>query len=588
MKISKIDINNFRGIPDLCSLDFCDKSGNPCSAIIYGGNGSGKSSVVDAIELNLQGRIARSTVLHNPYRPTPRNLASPVITDSTIKLTFEDGSVNVRGIGRTHNKEGFGVDYISPNTKLYPSYEFVPFVLRRNDIISYLTTDTNKRQILISQFIFSSDIDKLLPDDPETIAISNERKKKAVLLKELLSKISELTSIPLDELEKNRHYLQFINFINAKVSPESKGNTYSKSGNRLIKINNASYHIAICYANSVVKLDKEIREANQKKLKSKKIPKTNIFTNIISPYIEPASKYLSDSFKLISNVDYIKSIEIEIAKETAVSLRINVVLNNGKKVEPHQVFSEANFDLMILLLYLSIIRVGVDKGQEKVLILDDVLQSVDSTIRAKFISFILENLKDWQLIITCHDRLWLSQLKFLFQRAGHKFNEYSISNWSFSGGPYIERVNYSHFDDTLKKAIDTQNIRIIASMSGLFLEKLCQKLSVSLMVSIQRRFEDKYTIGDLWPGIKKILLKTTLKELVNEIDNLLFVRNLLGCHYNEWAETLSDTEVTSFATAIESLYEKTFCEKCINWVSDSSNKDIIAECACRNLQYSKV
>ena len=64
MKIAKIDIESFRGIPGHCSLDFRDKSGKACSAIIYGGNGSGKSSIVDAIEYNLQG-IAVALIFEN-------------------------------------------------------------------------------------------------------------------------------------------------------------------------------------------------------------------------------------------------------------------------------------------------------------------------------------------------------------------------------------------------------------------------------------------------------------------------------------------------------------------------------------------
>ena len=37
--------------------------------------------------------------------------------------------------------------------------------------------------------------------------------------------------------------------------------------------------------------------------------------------------------------------------------------------------------------------------------------------------------------------------------------------------------------------------------------------------------------------------KTEVKDLIDQIDQLLFIRNLLGCHYNEWAESLSDSEV---------------------------------------------
>ena len=112
---------------------------------------------------------------------------------------------------------------------------------------------------------------------------------------------------------------------------------------------------------------------------------------------ERASVYLTSAFKQISNVNYVEDIKLSIANVSQTSLGINIRLINGRKVNPNQIFSEANYDLMVLLLYLSLIRVAVDRGQERLLILDDVLQSVDANIRANFIVYILKELKDWQL-----------------------------------------------------------------------------------------------------------------------------------------------------------------------------------------------
>lgn len=84
MKIQKIEIDAFRGIPDKRTINFSDKNGECCSAIIYGGNGSGKSSIVDAIEYNLQSRIERSTSIRNPKRPFPINFYHARFKDSSL------------------------------------------------------------------------------------------------------------------------------------------------------------------------------------------------------------------------------------------------------------------------------------------------------------------------------------------------------------------------------------------------------------------------------------------------------------------------------------------------------------------------
>lgn len=67
--IRSIDIKAFRGIPQNLSLDFTDSNGHAISAIIYGENGSGKSSITDALEFVLQGKIGRSDKINNPLRP---------------------------------------------------------------------------------------------------------------------------------------------------------------------------------------------------------------------------------------------------------------------------------------------------------------------------------------------------------------------------------------------------------------------------------------------------------------------------------------------------------------------------------------
>ncbi len=63
MKIKSVYIHSFRGIPNELTVNFTDKTGKPVSTIISGDNGSGKSSIVDAIEYNLQGRICRESLI---------------------------------------------------------------------------------------------------------------------------------------------------------------------------------------------------------------------------------------------------------------------------------------------------------------------------------------------------------------------------------------------------------------------------------------------------------------------------------------------------------------------------------------------
>lgn len=231
---------------------------------------------------------------------------------------------------------------------------------------------------------------------------------------------------------------------------------------------------------------------------------------------------------------------------------------------------------------MSIFRVALEYGQNNILVLDDILQSIDATIRTKFVDYLLNELKTTQFIITVHDKLWLNQLRVLFQRHSHRLKEFHILNWDFQNGPNIIEVNFPKKDNSLEEAIHTNNPLIIASIAGVFLERICQKLSVHMSISLHRKIDDKYTLGELWPGIFKILKKTPLLPLVENINHLLFIRNFIGCHYNEWAESLSDMEILSFAKAVQELYNNVFCSECLSWIT---KRDKEYSCCCKSLKY---
>jgi hypothetical protein len=68
------------------------------------------------------------------------------------------------------------------------------------------------------------------------------------------------------------------------------------------------------------------------------------------------------------------------------------------------------------------------------------------------------------------------------------------------------------------------------------LEQISQELSWRLGASVQRRPGDGFTLGDLWPGVKKALKNTAAKPVCDEIDQLVAIRNLMGAHYNDWPD----------------------------------------------------
>ena len=578
MKIKKIEIESFRGISNNVIIDFSKKD-KPISTLIFGDNGTGKSSIIDALEFNLQGKLERSESLQNEFRASITNLNNKITKGCKTNLTFADNSTFARDIVVIFDNDKEKYIYNRSTNGINKSFQIAPIALRRNDIINYSLTPSERKQVLFWSFIYNT---KNSDDAPEEIVdanLINELNNDKLQLKnrrrELIKQISSILKIDSENIPISGNELD--NFIKTQIRNGLTTSQYlklNKNGN-LKGVNKD----AVKKGQELLTVNQELK-INSDKLSSLK--KSNASSGgdrkqDIKLFLDEASKFLTDAFLEISTLNFIKHIRVKIGQLTDVSFEIEILLQNGVKTAPNKIFSEANLDLLILLLYTSIIKESSKYGQSKVIILDDVLQSVDSIIRISFIEYLLTNFKDWQIIITMHDRLWLNQLRSSFRRNGHQFKEIEIYKWDFNTGLNIFEQNFKTQNSSLNIAIETKNNQLIASQTGLFLEFICNILSMKLNISIQRKIEDKYTIGDLWPGILKHFKKSRLNHNVLEIDKLLHIRNLFGAHYNEWAISLSNTEVNKFASLVNDFYISTFCEKCENWITKDNN------CSCKNL-----
>jgi len=315
--------------------------------------------------------------------------------------------------------------------------------------------DTNQNEI---QHIGISEHDKINLQDQKLTKKNKRRKLVENLTKKIFVKPED---IPLDSN-------LFDNFVRDRIHRglKAKDRTNLKKGD----IGYADPHI-----HSLVK---EIREINQQlrdiENSQKEISRREnilIRESIIKNIIYKAENRITESFQSISRCDFIHKIELLCGDISRTSLSINIILKNGRHCSPHSIFSEANLDLLVLLVFLSLTKEAADKGQSKLLILDDVFQSVDSTIRVSIVDYILKEFDDWQLIFTAHDRLWKSQLSDSFRRNGHEFIESEITRWSFEGGPIILNTS-KDIDYILLETIDAGQVVNICSQAGLLLEEV--------------------------------------------------------------------------------------------------------------------
>ena len=284
---------------------------------------------------------------------------------------------------------------------------------------------------------------------------------------------------------------------------------------------------------------------------------------------------ITDAFLAVTRAPYVEQIDVLFGQSGPVALDIVVRLKNGRTVYPQQLFSEGYRDLLALLFFVSVAKRASVEGQGKILVLDDVFQSVDSGIRSSVMEYLTDYLAGWQLIVTIHDRLWLEYMRDLFRRKGQIFSEVHIRQWTVEGGSQLVTGGGDPVQE-LRRVLDVGEPWSVCAIAGRTLELACAELSWRLQLSVTRRRDDKYTLGDLWPALHKRLKRSNVASASEAVNTTYFLRNAAGAHYNEWATSLSLSEAIAFGDAVVDFVASVWCSGCSDWVAGRPT----ASCRC--------
>jgi len=147
LKIKKITIENFRGLRLPLSIDFF-KGGNYTSAVLYGRNGTGKSSIVDAWEwlnsFEIQ-QLSREGVsfLDFPHKASNGN-------DCSISVDFHNASIN--NVKCVFNPKKISAPTISGEYAEFKEHCTYPNYLRYSDLQSFVYKTKAERYKFIAKF----------------------------------------------------------------------------------------------------------------------------------------------------------------------------------------------------------------------------------------------------------------------------------------------------------------------------------------------------------------------------------------------------------------------------------------------------
>jgi ABC-type transport system involved in cytochrome c biogenesis ATPase subunit len=266
--------------------------------------------------------------------------------------------------------------------------------------------------------------------------------------------------------------------------------------------------------------------------------------------------------------------------KTSLELQANFHTEEG--ITPQSVYSESHLDTLGICIFLALAK-KYSKG-DTILVLDDVVMSVDENHLDRFIKLLHEETEHFsQIIITTHYRPWKDRYR-THRAPGGKVHFIELRKWSKESGIRVQngRVELQELELSLNDPtyFDRQ---VISSKSGIILENILDFLSDVYEYHLPKRKSLKYTLGELIDTLQPKYLKNIhsihtvkqkdescqiieveitfqLQPIVDALKRLLFIRNQVGAHFN-LEQDASDDDVELFGRTTLELGKAIVCNE---------------------------
>ena len=162
---------------------------------------------------------------------------------------------------------------------------------------------------------------------------------------------------------------------------------------------------------------------------------------------------------------------------------------------PHALHSQGHQDSMGLCLYLALSErlTGSALG---LVILDDVVMSVDTDHRRSLCRVLRESFSGRQFILPTHDHVWAKQL--VHQGVVDAKGTLEFYDWSIETGPRVNDVvdMWEQIDGDLR----TNDIPAAVARLRIGLETFFDEICCNIQARVVRRRDDRLELGDLLPA----------------------------------------------------------------------------------------
>jgi len=314
----------------------------------------------------------------------------------------------------------------------------------------------------------------------------------------------------------------------------------------------------------------------------------------VEEILNSISKTVDEIYKKVHPDEGLGGLSFFLKATTQGSLEFTGKFQNATDIPPQAYYSESHLDTLGISVFLALARYFED--QNSIVVLDDVITSVDEAHTTRLMQMFHDEAAHFnQLIITTHFKPWRNRYCYSLGPVGH-IQLIELLPWNILRGITHTKTKICVDDLRAKLQEEPLQRQHLSSQSGILLECILDHLALMYGCKLPRKPEIQYTLGELLGGIDSKLrkalktsvidsvLKTPIKEtalepVILKINEITWVRNMVGCHWNIAGLGISDQDVKDLVHATLELADLLICPEC-GELPRGKKEGIYRKCSC--------
>ena len=278
------------------------------------------------------------------------------------------------------------------------------------------------------------------------------------------------------------------------------------------------------------------------------------------------------------------------------------------RYSPNAVHSEGHQDSMGLCLFLALAEVLTGGATPDLLLLDDVVMSVDMDHRAKVAELLNAHFPTTQFILTTHDRAWASYLQsFGVIRSADRWE---FRTWNLESGPSVGRT--ADVWTRIESQLDDADVPAAAETLRRHVEETLFNVCDAIRAPVRLRASAQYQAGDLggpaFDTLKKLI--TAGIRRARDLANVSAIQRLEALEaararahreikIHEWSVSaqihwneilrLTAAEFRVVATTYRealALFGCNLCHSPLRLLVDGEGRQSAIQCDCANVRWA--